>query len=116
MAEKQTPKQTLILLGAATALLVPVIVAALLIFRTGEAQVTGKVTLEGKPLPEAQVVFVGEDPTNPAPVVGETNDEGVYKLIGNKGRGIPVGKYKVVVNKMALKDGTIPKGQLLVQA
>src|SRR5205823_2677672 len=112
MAEKQTPDRTLRLPGAAVVLGVGVL---LLFSGCGphEARVAGKVTLDNEPLAGAQVVFVGEEEKNQAPVVAQTDDAGYYKLVGNQGAGIPVGKYKVIVTKMALKDGTIPRSEKL---
>src|SRR5262245_26666546 len=77
------------------------------------ATVNGKVTLDGAPLAGAQLAFLNEQR---AALVAQSNDEGTYQLFGNKGAGIPVGKYQVVVTKMTLKDGTVPRGEALEQA
>ena len=45
-----------------------------------------------------------------------TDMDGSFQIVGNTGNGIPVGQYKVVVSKMALPDGTVPKGEQLVLA
>jgi len=73
------------------------------------------VTLDNAPVAGAQVAFIGEGEKN-APIVALTDNEGKYKLVGHHGRGIPAGKYKVVLSKPALRDGTVPTGEKLEQA
>ena len=94
-------------------------VGALVLFLTsgsGEARVTGKVTLDDQPFAQATVIFVREDKEDQAPLVAITNEDGDYRVIGHKGAGIAPGKYKVTVSKLTLKDGTIPKGEAYDQA
>ena len=57
------------------------------------APVSGIITLDGKPLPDAEVVFVGETFEG----YGRTNEEGHYSLV----RGAPIGNCKVYVMKKA---------------
>ncbi len=116
MGERQGTNHTPILVGVAVAILVAGALVWFLMPGDHEGHITGTVTLENKPLPGAQVVFLGEDEKNRAPIVSQTDDQGQYRLIGNKGRGIPVGKYKVVVTKQALPDGSVPQGERLEQA
>ena len=61
----------------------------------GLTAVTGKVTLDGNPLPNALVTFfpVGEGSS----ATGKTDDMGTYKLIGVLGEGLKPGSYKVAV-------------------
>src|SRR5438309_1497865 len=56
---------------------------------TGE--VSGKVTLEGKPLPGGFVAFIGEG-DNPATVSGEIHPDGTYSV-----SKVPVGKVAITV-------------------
>ncbi|MEW4453884.1 carboxypeptidase-like regulatory domain-containing protein [Bremerella sp. JC817] len=57
---------------------------------------TGTVTLDGKPLPNAEVVFTPEGGGRPA--VAETNEQGDFELIYTVGQsGAPPGKYVVRV-------------------
>jgi hypothetical protein len=74
------------------------------------APVSGKVTLNGKALANAQVIF------NPIPpegsieagpsAVGTTNDKGEYTLrVSDKQSGAPVGKHKVVITLMGSGGG-----------
>ena len=73
--------------------------------------VSGKATLDNAPLKGASVAFIGQGDKNKGTLIAATNDEGAYKLLGNEGAGIPAGKYKVVVTKMALKGGQVPSGE-----
>jgi hypothetical protein len=81
-----------------------------------EAHVSGTVTLDNAPVSGALVVLIGEDEQNKAPVVAQTDDQGKYRLVGHRRGGILPGKYKAVVTKMALADGTVPQGEKLEQA
>ncbi|HVA49093.1 MAG TPA: hypothetical protein VNH11_22210 [Pirellulales bacterium] len=67
--------------------------------------VKGVVTLDGKPLPGAEVVFMtGEPPTICA---GRTNDDGSYELHGLAGRdGALQGACKVTISRRVKPDGT----------
>lgn len=112
---KEGSGKPLLVLGAAGALAVA---GALCYFAfpAREAQVSGKVMLDSKPVPGALVAFIGADEGNEAPVAVQADDAGNYRLMGNQGGGIRPGKYQVVVTKLALKDGTVPVGERLLQA
>ncbi len=77
----------------------------LLVFGCGQpghqpVPVSGKVTLDGKPLPEAHVRLIGEgfDPPLVQNPNGYTDADGSFKLTYlTNGDGAPPGKYKVVV-------------------
>jgi len=114
-AERDGPNRALIG-GIAAAVLLLAAVFWFFMGGSSEGHVSGTVTLEGEPLASAQVVFIGEDEKNRAPLMAPTDEDGSYKLVGHKGGGIAAGKYKVVVTKMALKDGTIPEGPKLQEA
>ena len=102
----------------AIAIMVLVVVGAgwFIFFRSSTAHVSGQVTLDSKPVPHANIVFIGEDAKNEAPIVAQADGSGYYRLVGNVEAGIPLGKYKVAVTQMTLKDGTIPQGEQLDQA
>jgi hypothetical protein len=70
--------------------------------------VTGKVTLDGKPLDGANIAFAPE-PGNAVPIQGldVTGAEGNYTLMANGRRGVPPGKYKVVISKVEAKSGVV---------
>jgi len=70
--------------------------------------VTGKVTLDGKPLDGANIAFAPE-PGNAYPAIGAdvTGAEGNYKLMTNGRSGLPPGKYKVAISKVAAKPGVV---------
>jgi len=116
MADRNALRKSLIYLGVLGAILVLMAILWYVVFRTPEAVVVGRVTLGSEPLIGAQVVFIGEDEDNQTPLVTQTREGGNYRLTANKAGGIPVGKYKVVVTRVALPDGTIPQGEKLVQA
>ena len=81
--------------------------------------VSGIVTLDGAPLRGAAITFnpVGEDAVRPA--YGLTDDAGKYELItpvhrrpADQNKGAVPGKYKVVINKLLMANGSeIPKDQ-----
>ena len=67
--------------------------------------VTGRVTLDGIPLSEAQVMFL---PTSGRPSTGETNADGVYELVYTyKQKGAEHGMHTVrVTTAYTRQDGT----------
>ncbi len=78
--------------------------------------VTGLVTLDGKPLDRATIIFVplaGAAQGNGGS--GITDSAGKYELsslVGEKAVvGTPPGKYKVMVTKMVKPDGTVADAQ-----
>ncbi len=69
--------------------------------------VSGKVTLNGEPLKGAAVTFIGSG----RPCYGATSDDGTYTIKDLNGReGCPVGKYKVIISKYTMPDGS-PLGE-----
>ncbi len=68
--------------------------------------VTGRVTLDGIPLAEAQVMFL---PTNGRPSTGETNADGIYELAYTyKQKGAELGMHAVrVTTAYTRQDGTV---------
>ena len=74
--------------------------------------VTGTITLDGKPLDSASVMFIPVGTTKGNGATGYTNEQGKYELSTPKGdRGAPVGEYRVVISKMLMPDGTPYSGQ-----
>ena len=70
--------------------------------------VAGTVTVRDEPLEGARVLFVPQSGTPGKGGAGLTNDKGYYQIIplGNpKGKGLPAGTYKVVLNKKMSADG-----------
>ncbi|HWB08847.1 MAG TPA: carboxypeptidase-like regulatory domain-containing protein [Pirellulales bacterium] len=67
--------------------------------------IKGTVTLDGKPLADAGVVFISESP--PAAFSGKTNEAGLYELQAIKGGNTAVqGLYKVTISRLVKPDGT----------
>ena len=102
--------------AGAAAVVVLVGVVAVLAFRSGDAQVSGTVTLDAAPVAGAQVTFLHADESVTGPLVAKTDDAGRFELVGNTGAGVPVGPYRVAVRKDALKDGSVPTGEQIDQA
>lgn len=83
--------------------------------------VEGKVTLKGKPLPAATVMFSQARPEAPGPFVGETDSNGQFKLgtTGSPGSGAAVGEYMVYITTVkqppnALEDTPPPTQKEIV--
>lgn len=67
--------------------------------------VKGTVTLDGKPLADADVVFIPTE--SPAAFVGRTGGDGVYVLQGAAGSESGLkGACKVTISRMAKPDGS----------
>jgi len=65
------------------------------------AEVTGTVTLDGDPLPEATVVF---QPAQGSPSIGETGSRGRYRLEYTAGKtGATLGKHRVSITTGCVK-------------
>ncbi len=72
------------------------------------AIVKGKVTLEGKPVPNGTVNFIPDDAGPSAS--GEIKPDGTYQLTTNKpGDGAKIGSYKVMVIAMEDQTGKLPE-------
>jgi len=72
----------------------------------GPVPVEGKVTMNGKPLAGATVVFI---PVNGGPEAGaQTDEEGNFHLTGTKTEGISPGEYRVTVSKKEWPPGVTP--------
>jgi Carboxypeptidase regulatory-like domain len=72
----------------------------------GPVPVEGKVTMNGKPVAGATVVFI---PERGGPEAGaQTDNEGNFQLTGTKTEGITPGEYRVTVSKMEWPPGVTP--------
>jgi hypothetical protein len=71
--------------------------------------VQGKVTAAGAPVASATVSFVPENGTKGEGGIATSNADGAFSLTGSRegASGIVPGKYRVRVNRMMDKDGTI---------
>jgi hypothetical protein len=79
--------------------------------RGSSAQATGKVTLNGQPVPDAEVVF-RTDARPDAAVFGKSGADGSYYLNYPTPDALPAGKYKVTVTRYSLKNGKpLPPGE-----
>jgi hypothetical protein len=72
------------------------------------APVTGTITLDGKPLGAADLIFVPQGDTQGQSGVARTDADGKYELLtpDRKHKGVAVGSYRVVINKLVKPDGT----------
>ena len=61
-------------------------------------EVTGTVTLDGKPLPGATVVF---SPADLRDSIGTTDENGKYELLFNRTPGATIGNHTVRISKMS---------------
>ena len=59
------------------------------------AKVTGKVTLNGDPVPNGTVFFVPIEGTEGGASSGAIGKDGTYTLVGPKGKGVVVGTHKI---------------------
>lgn len=72
--------------------------------------VTGVVTLDGKPVADATITFVGESPENSAAT--KTKADGTYEIATYEaGDGALPGDYKVMVSKYDKGEEVSPYGQ-----
>lgn len=70
--------------------------------------VSGTITMDGEPLAEAAVTFLfdGTPPKGFLSGSGKTDSSGKYSLLSGSKPGIPAGRYRVTVSKLATKDGS----------
>lgn len=71
--------------------------------------VTGSVTLNGEPLADAIVTFSPVKNTKGMGGYGVTDSDGAFeiKYSGNDAVGCPEGEYKVLFQKLVMKDGSV---------
>jgi hypothetical protein len=71
--------------------------------------VSGTVTLNDQPLPNATVTFIPKDGTPGFGGVGKTDATGKYKLRASRddATGIPPGEYRVVISRRLMPDGSV---------
>jgi hypothetical protein len=58
-------------------------------------RISGKVTFQGKPVPEGLVCFDNDD--KGIHMSGDLKSDGTYEIITAKGAGLPLGKYQACV-------------------
>ena len=70
--------------------------------------VEGTITLDGKPLGKADLMFVPDGDTRGQGGVAQTDQEGKFTLLSQdrKHKGAPVGTYRVIINKLVKPDGS----------
>ena len=59
--------------------------------------VEGRISVNGKPLPRAGLLFKPIGDAMPVEPAGNVEADGVYKIFTNKRPGAPAGSYKVIV-------------------
>jgi hypothetical protein len=72
--------------------------------------VSGTVTLDGAALADADVMFMleGTPPADYPGSAGKTDAQGNFEVFSGTRKGVPAGKYKVVVSKWVGADGKTP--------
>ena len=70
-------------------------------------QVKGTLTLDGQPVPEANITFVfeGTPPKGFVSAGGLTDSSGKYQVRSGDKLGMPPGRYKVVIHRWGTADG-----------
>ena len=81
-------------------------------------KVTGSVTLDGKPLADAQVYFSPKEDLKQQGGVGLTGPDGKFEVMPDPRTKemLKPGKYVALISKKVLRDGTLPQGEELGQA
>ncbi len=75
------------------------------------ARLRGTVTLQGKPVPQAEIFFESAESSGSG-VSGRTDDNGVYYLNYLSPRGMPAGTYHATITVYMLpKGGPLPPGE-----
>jgi hypothetical protein len=79
----------------------------------GVVPVAGTVTLDGKPLADANIVLAQLRATDPGPFVGKTDAEGKYTLgaATSPGSGAAVGEYRLMITTVtggSMEDSPLP--------
>lgn len=71
------------------------------------AQITGMLTVQGKPLPGAVLSFQPMEGTKGPGALGNSNAKGEFTVISSRENheGIPPGKYRVRVSRIVMGDG-----------
>jgi hypothetical protein len=69
--------------------------------------VAGTVTLDGKPLPDADIAFYLQSPTAPgySGSGGKTDAQGKYELTAGAAKGAAAGSYKVTISQFRDANG-----------
>jgi len=70
--------------------------------------VSGTITLDGKPLAAADLIFVPQGDTKGQSGVARTDADGKYELMtpDRKHKGVAAGSFRVVINKLVKPDGS----------
>ncbi len=72
------------------------------------SEVRGKVTVDGKPVPRAEIAFVPEQ-AGGSPSLGRTDAEGNYRLAFTQDRyGALIGKHKVTITSKKISASEMP--------
>ena len=66
--------------------------------------VTATVTFQGKPVADAELVFIHTDASEALRLIAQTDASGVCKPIMLEGEGLPQGTYRVIVQAKSLFD------------
>ena len=73
----------------------------------GSTQISGKVKLDGSPLPDAELLFEKRDKDGVGKFDAKTDSEGKFQVPHIPGRVIPPGTYQVMITKWVDKKGKV---------
>jgi hypothetical protein len=79
----------------------------------GVGKVTGSVTLDGKPVADAEVAFSPKDDPKLAGSSAKTRADGSFELPPDprSGRMLEAGNYLVLITKFVQKNGSVPSAE-----
>lgn len=92
-------------------------------FLSGAVPVTGRVTVDGKPLPFASITFFPTVQSAGRTAVAVTAEDGTYEMSTmvpqvplTDSKGVIPSDYTVVISRVAMPDGTPPPADIIDEA
>lgn len=92
-------------------------------FLSSAVPATGRVTVEGKPLPGASVTFIAVAESGGRTASAVTDENGAYEMSTMvpgvspaESKGVIPGEYTVVISRVAMPDGAPPPADIIDEA
>jgi len=89
-------------------------------FLSGAVPATGRVTVGGKPLPDATVTFIPVPQSGGRTATAVTDESGAYEMSTmasgvspDESKGVLPGGYTVVISRVAMPDGSPPPADII---